>query len=152
MTDIRLGDARDIAAIMPVMDNAFEPKFAEAWTAAQCLASLALPGTQLLLATNNDGAITGFALSRAVMNEEELLLIGVLPEQRRQGIGQELIRTLLRNASAAYRTTVFLEVRDGNSAQYFYRQMGFLPIGRRPRYYRSTDGDYYDAITMAVNF
>ena len=151
MTDICEGDARDIAAIMPVMETAFDPQFGEAWTAAQCLSTLTLPGAQLLLAKQN-GEVCGFALSRAVAGEEELLLIGVLPESRRDGIGRALVEALLKKASLAYRNAVFLEVRDGNAAEYFYRMMGFLPIGRRPAYYRSTAGQNYDAITMAVNF
>jgi hypothetical protein len=43
MTDISIssGDANDIAAIMPIMNSAFDPKYGEAWTAAQCLSLLA---------------------------------------------------------------------------------------------------------------
>jgi [ribosomal protein S18]-alanine N-acetyltransferase len=151
MNVVRLGDARDVAAIMPVMDSAFDPLFGEAWTAAQCLATMAMPGAQLLVAQDMQRT-TGFALSRAIADEEELLLIGVLPESRRHGVGRALVERLLAIAKDCNRSTVFLEVREGNSAEYFYRMMGFQPIGRRKSYYHSKDGNNYDAITMATNF
>ena len=150
MNVVRVGDARDVAAIMPVMDSAFDPLFGEAWTAAQCLATLAMPGAQLLVAQDTQRT-TGFALSRTIADEEELLLIGVLPESRRHGVGRALVEWLLAIAKDCNRSTVFLEVREGNSAEYFYQKMGFKPIGRRKAYYHSKDGKKYDAITMATN-
>lgn len=148
---IHVGNAHDIASIMPVMDSAFDPAFGEAWTAAQCLSTLSLCGAQLLLA-KKDNAVTGFALSRWVGDEEELLLIGVLPANRRNRVGQLLIDSLLQKSSDANRKVVFLEVRHGNTAEHFYHSFGFRSIGRRPSYYRSKDGQYCDAITMALNF
>ncbi len=150
MNVVRVGDARDVAAIMPVMDSAFDPLFGEAWTAAQCLATLAMPGAQLLVAQDTQRT-TGFALSRTIADEEELLLIGVLPESRRHGVGRALVEWLLAIAKDCNRNTVFLEVREGNSAEYFYQGMGFQPIGRRKAYYHSKDGKKYDAITMAAS-
>lgn len=149
MIEVRTGDARDIAAIMPVMENAFDPVFGEAWTAAQCLSTLILPGAQLLVATLKN-EITGFTLSRWVCNEEELLLIGVLPSARRSGVGRQLIETLLQNSFNAGRNVVFLEVREGNTAEYFYSKIGFQPVGRRPSYYKAHNGNHWDAITMAL--
>jgi [ribosomal protein S18]-alanine N-acetyltransferase len=151
VTQIVVGDARDVAAIMPVMETAFDPLFGEAWTAAQCLSTLAMPGAQLLLAMDGDRT-TGFALSRVVSDEEELLLIGVLPDSRRNGVGRQLVETLLKNAQKSFRAAVFLEVREGNAAQHFYKSMGFQPVGRRKAYYHAKDGTRFDAITMAVRF
>lgn len=149
MIDIRQGSANDVAAIMPVMDDAFDPDFGEAWTSAQCLSSLALPCSQLLLARNLAG-VHGFTLSRWVADEEELLLIGVAPNARRQNIGRQLIETLVENARGGNRASVFLEVREGNPAHDFYRKIGFQPYGRRKGYYRSKDGLLFDSITMAL--
>ena len=49
MIEIVEGDASDIAAIIPIMQDAFDPRFGEAWTAAQCLSAMAIPGCRLLL-------------------------------------------------------------------------------------------------------
>jgi [ribosomal protein S18]-alanine N-acetyltransferase len=149
MMEISEGNGHDIAAIMPIMQSAFDPDFNEAWTAAQCLSSLALPGTQLLLARGGEG-VTGFTLSRWVTDEEELLLIAVDRNGQRQNTGRQLIKALIANAIDAGRSSIFLEVRDGNPAFAFYRQMGFEPFGRRREYYRAKDGSKHDSITMVM--
>lgn len=143
------GDGTDVAAIMPIMQSAFEPGFGEAWTAAQCLATLSMPGSRLIFA--RDGAtVLGFALSRWVHDEEELLLIAVDPTARRKGVAGKLIEAMIVNARDCGRAVVFLEVRDGNPAFSFYSKAGFTPVGRRNGYYRNQDGSRHDAITMSL--
>jgi ribosomal-protein-alanine N-acetyltransferase len=149
MIEVVEGNGTDVATIMPVMDAAFDPRFGEAWTAAQCLSTLAIPGSRLLIARQNGQAL-GFALSRWAIDEEELLLIGVDPACRRQGVGRHLINALLNNAKLSNHVSIFLEVRNGNSAQVFYDEMGFIPIGRRPDYYKGSDGSRHDSITMQL--
>lgn len=149
MIEISLGCGLDVAAIMPVMNDAFDPGFGEAWTAAQCLSTLAMPGGQLLIA-KSDGVVVGFTLSRGVMDEEELLLIGVSKAARRRGVGHQLIAKLRKLCSESGQTIVFLEVREGNDAHAFYSSLSFQPIGRRASYYKSIDGRKFDSITMAL--
>ena len=149
MIEVLQGRGLDVAAIMPVMHDAFDPEFGEAWTAAQCLSTLAMPGGQLLIA-KSDGVVVGFALSRGVIDEEELLLIGALQSTRRQGVGRQLIASLSQACAKLGRSTLFLEVRDGNIAYLFYSSMGFQPIGRRTNYYKSTCGSMHDSVTMAL--
>ena len=139
----------DVPSIMPVMQDAFDPDFGEAWTAAQCLSTLSLPGGQLLIAKSGTD-VAGFALSRGVLDEEELLLIGVLKSARRSGVGQKMIARLQSICSDLKRTVIFLEVRDGNSAYSFYSSLGFVPIGRRPNYYKSGQGVQRDSVTMSL--
>jgi [ribosomal protein S18]-alanine N-acetyltransferase len=150
LIDISTGSGLDVAAIMPVMDDAFDPQFGEAWTSAQCLSTLALPGSQLLIA-RQQGRIVGFALSRWVVDEEELLLIGVLQSARRSGVGRALLAMLVSKAHEQNRVTIFLEVRDDNTAQSFYREIGFVPTGRRNGYYKGNDGSRRDSITMQMD-
>ncbi len=149
MIEIVAGQGDDVAAIMPVMDAAFHPGFGEAWTAAQCLSTLAMPGSHLWLARHSSD-VAGFALSRAAGDEEELLLIGVAHEARRSGVGRMLVEALADNARRDGRSILFLEVRDGNPAYYFYRHFGFEPLGRRPNYYKGNDGSRHDSITMSL--
>jgi [ribosomal protein S18]-alanine N-acetyltransferase len=152
MTECRIitGDARDIAAIMPIMDSAFAPEFGEAWTSAQCLSLLALPQTSLLIAEQGQKAV-GFALTRWVCDEEELLMIGVAPERQRSGIAKALVKHIIARAQQSRRNRIFLEVRANNSALHFYRSRGFENCGIRKSYYKGVDGGRYDAITMALN-
>ena len=144
------GDAGDISAMMTIMDDAFDPRFGEAWTAAQCLSTLVLPDCQLLLAKDDD-VVCGFAMSRWVLDHEELLMIGIAREKQGQNIGKLLLSETIIRARNAGRTKLFLEVRDGNNAHDFYLKLGFLPIGRRKNYYKNADGISPDAITMGIN-
>ena len=147
MISIQRGDAADIAQVMPIMTQAFDPSYSEAWTAAQCLSLLAMPGSQLLLASIKD-ATCGFAITRWVGEEEELLLIGVEQHHQRQKIGQSLLEEVFALARQCGRKTVFLEVRENNRAIALYERIGFVPVGRRKDYYRNQFGDRFEAITM----
>jgi len=64
-------------------------------------------------------------------------------------IGRRLLEQFVEQARAAGVRRVHLEVRDGNPAVQMYRRAGFRPAGRRPKYYRGSDGRQYDAITLA---
>lgn len=150
MIEIVDGNAADISAIMPIMTDAFHPAHGEAWTAAQCLSTLVLPDCQLLLARDGE-TVCGFAMSRWVLDSEELLMIGVAPSYQRQSIGASLLTHIKQRAKCAGRKKLFLEVRDGNSAYDFYCQSGFVPIGRRKNYYKSVNGISPDAITMSLD-
>lgn len=142
------GTASDIAAIMPIMQEAFDPAFGEAWTSAQCLSALAMPDCRLLIARQGE-IVCGFSISRWVLDTEELLMIGVAKEWQRQKIGTILIRETIEQASSGNRSHLFLECREGNYALQFYSNIGFKPIGRRKNYYNSSDGFRTDAITMS---
>lgn len=144
------GHAADISAVMTVMHDAFDTRFGEAWTAAQCLATLVLPDCQLLLAKSNND-VCGFAMSRWVLDQEELLMIGVKRQFQGKSVGKGLLSEIVTRASASGRVKLFLEVREGNNAHDFYLKSGFEPVGRRKNYYKSDNGISPDAITMGLN-
>jgi ribosomal-protein-alanine N-acetyltransferase len=135
--------------MMTIMHDAFDPRFGEAWTAAQCLSSLVMPDCELLLAKDSD-AICGFAMSRWVLDHQELLMIGVARRFQGQDIGKLLLSETIHRARQAGRTKIFLEVRDGNNAHGFYLKSGFTSIGRRKNYYKNAEGISPDAITMLL--
>jgi ribosomal-protein-alanine N-acetyltransferase len=108
-----------------------------------------MPDSQLLLA-KDVGDVCGFAMSRWVLDHEELLMIGVARHLQGQGIGKLLLSETIHRARQAGRTKIFLEVRDGNNAHGFYLKSGFTPIGRRKNYYKNADGISPDAITMLL--
>lgn len=141
-------------AVMEVMERAFDPHWGEAWTRAQVRDSLDLPSTSLLLADGEGrvirtGRAAGFVLSRQALDEEELLLIAVRPEDRGKGVGKRLMDSYIEAARRRGVRSIFLEMRANNPAHALYRCTGFLPIGTRPRYYRTSDGQQIDAITFA---
>lgn len=145
-----------VDAIMRVMNGAFDPAFGEAWNQRQVSDALVLPSTHALLIdakgnlveTGSD-EVVGFVLSRHAADEEELLLIAVLPQYRAHGLGQALIDRLFEAAANRGVRRVFLEMRRGNPATHLYHKVGFEPIGERPNYYKMQDGTRIDAITFA---
>lgn len=141
-------------AAMSVMDAAFEPHWREAWTRTQLRDSLAMPSTFLMLADRNGAPISqgfaaGFVLSRQALDEEELLLLAVRPEERGRGLGAALVEQYFAAAARRGVRRIFLEMRANNPAHSLYRRCGFEPIGVRPRYYRAADGQTIDAITFS---
>ncbi|MGE7206418.1 GNAT family N-acetyltransferase [Sphingomonas sp. NPDC019816] len=143
---LRPGDARDAGAVEAVMAAAFDPQWGEAWTRSQLLGVMALPGIQLTLAELGDEPV-GFALTRSVMDEAELLLLGVVPDHRRGGVASALVERVMRDCAAAGVVTLHLEVRANNPAVHFYTRHGFAKCGERRNYYKGADGRHYDAHT-----
>lgn len=145
---LREGDEGDIGALMDIMDCAFDPAFGEAWSAGQCLGILSLPDVWLTFAEDGDHTI-GFALSRLLVDEAELLLLAVEPDARSRGIGRALIERTVEIAVGKGAQRLLLEVRDDNDALGLYRGAGFAEIGRRRGYYQGADGTSRDALTLA---
>jgi [ribosomal protein S18]-alanine N-acetyltransferase len=148
MIDLRHGSARDLPAVSDVMLEAFDPRFGEAWTPSQCMGMLTLPGVWLTLA-EQDGQLGGFALSRSVLEDGELLLLATRPKLRGRGIGRALLRAVVADAQARGVQTLHLEVRAGNEAIKLYTSEGFAPIGERRNYYHGKSGELFDAKTYA---
>lgn len=145
---LRSGSSHDVALVMQVMQAAFEAQYGEAWSSSQLLGSLAMPDTTIEMAFD-EAAILGFALTRRVGTQAELLLIAVHPDARGGGVGLQLLRETKQKAIAAGVDELFLEVRDGNIAAIsLYNSSGFSSIGRRKSYYSGTGTQRYDAITM----
>jgi ribosomal-protein-alanine N-acetyltransferase len=150
--DVRIeaGSSADMDDVMAVMDGAFGDRYGEAWTRSQLAGILPMGGVSLMIARSRSGKETiGFSLFRTVGDEAELLLIGVLPDHQRQGVGGRLLDDFLERARNDGVARVHLEVRDGNPALGMYREAGFSAVGRRRNYYYGADGKRFDAITLA---
>ena len=148
LIELRGGNVADLGLIDDIMGQAFDPRFGEAWTRNQCLGILAMPGVWLTIATL-DRAPAGFALSRLILDEAELLLLATVPALRRRGIAGALLRSTIADAISHGAKTLHLEVREGNDAIKLYRGAGFAKVGERRNYYRGTTGHAYDAFTFS---
>lgn len=138
----------DLDRIMAVMEAAFDPRFGEAWNRRQVEDALILGNCHYGLVEAEDEC-AGFYLSRFAFDEEELLLLGIIPLRRGRGYGARLLEQFLDGARSRAAMRVLLEMRQGNPAERLYRRYGFEQIGRRPNYYRGTNGQRIDAITFA---
>ncbi len=87
--------------------------------------------------------IIGFIVFHDIGTEVEILIIAVAQAFRRNGIGRELLESIVDNNNQ--NTDIFLDVKASNySAIKLYIDAGFKEIGRRTAYYK--DGE--DAIVM----
>jgi len=148
LVELREGGAQDLSSVNAIMQDAFEPRYGEAWTSAQCLGMLSLPGVWLVVA-GIDGHDAGFALARAMAGEAELLLLATRPAARRRGVAGALLRAVIEEARARGADRLHLEVRAGNDAVRLYRREGFEKVGERREYYRGRNGQLFDAHTYA---
>lgn len=141
--------------IVDVMGCAFDPIYGEAWNRRQVSDALVMASSHYLLlgaqgAPPVDGEpAAGFLLSRQAADEEELLLIAVRPECRRHGIASALIERFVAEARLRGVRRLFLEMREGNSAEALYLKHGFAAVGRRRSYYNRGKIRGIDAITFA---
>lgn len=143
----RAGGA-ELDQVMQVMEAAFDPSFGEAWTRAQCAGILPMSGVRMTIARMDDRP-AGFSLTRHVADEAELLLLAVAPDIRGKGIGGALLSEFIGSGAELGLRRLHLEVRESNPAVSLYARNRFLIEGRRPKYYRGTNGDFHDALTMA---
>lgn len=124
--------------------------FYDAWGAPMLRQVLAMPGAFGLVARwGGHGTLIGFALSRVVADECELLSLGVAPDHRDRGVGRLLLEASAEHAAIMGARRFFLEVAEDNEpALRLYQGYGLVPVGRRPDYYENADGSRTAALTM----
>ncbi len=88
------------------------------------------------------GGIIGFAITRSVSPDAELLNLAVLPAERRRGVAAALLRAATEALRRQGIQRLWLEVRSSNAAAIsFYKKHLFRVTGSRPRYYRNPEDD-----------
>lgn len=108
---------------------AFPP--AERWGADAMVLQLAQPGGFGFVA-----AAGGFVLARVAADESEILTLAVAPAARRRGLARLLLHRARMEAATRGAASMVLEVAAANDpAQALYAAAGFVPVGRRRRYY-----------------
>jgi [ribosomal protein S18]-alanine N-acetyltransferase len=104
------------------------------------------PAARYLVAALPDGSLAGYAACWVVLDEAQITNISVLPAFRRQGLGRQLLQSLVRLAENDDLHLLTLEVRSSNTpARHLYEGCGFQAAGLRRHYY-SDNGE--DAIIM----
>ena len=112
----------------------------DAWR-KKTLQSLLLEARYLVLLVEDWGYIIGWSASGTA----EIERIGVLPQQRGQGIGAALVHEMVAAFANRGAREIWLEVRESNvAARALYAACEFDESGRRREYY--DDGE--DAILM----
>ncbi len=137
ITQLNVDDVPDIAALE-------RQCFSMPWSAEQC--KLVFKQKHFfamgLKQTQADNALVGYISFYQVLDEVEILNIGILPQFRRQGLGKHLLTNTLQGARKIGMNKVLLEVRPSNiAARKLYESVGFECVGRRPKYYIDTAED-----------
>ena len=138
---IRPLSALDLEAVERVSHACFEhdgerPEFED---------ELDRPYAHCLLAHDADGVCIGYTLGWHLGDVLDVISVAVLPQVRKQGVGEALMRALMQRAKEAEIGSLCLDVRASNApAIALYSKLGFTAVGKRRAYYR--DGE--DALTM----
>lgn len=85
-------------------------------------------GQGVFVVARSGEAIAGFG--QAAVPEGWINWFGVIPEERRKGIGTALLGEIARAVAAARGTHLVLETTPGNDAHAFWRAQGFSDRGR----------------------
>lgn len=99
-----------------------------------------------------EGMVAGYAILSVAADEAHLLNLCVSPDWQGRGIGRMLLNRVVQLARYHRVKGMFLEVRPSNAvARRLYEKIGFIEVGRRPRYYPGTV-DREDALIMSLSF
>ena len=95
-----------------------------------------------------EDTLLAMACAWVVLDELQITVLAVDPEQRRRGLGRAVLQKLLVDASNAGVRQAILDVAEDNlAANSLYSSFGFQTIGRRARYYR----DGKDALIRSLD-
>ena len=113
----------------------------EAWS-EKSVASELNNKLALWLVAEDAGTVWGYVGSQTVMDETDMMNIAVHPDHRNQGIAAGLVANLIDALKARGSHSLMLEVRVSNMpAIALYEKMGFVQVGRRPKYYHNPRED-----------
>lgn len=123
------------------LENLHRACFPDKPWSAQDFADLKKSGCDIIASQN------GFIVWRTVVDEAEIITIGVRPEARKNGIATAMLTLVENDLKKRGVKKIFLEVAENNvPAKKLYEQNGFIQISIRPKYY-----DGIDAILMEKN-
>ncbi|MEE6031807.1 ribosomal protein S18-alanine N-acetyltransferase [Avibacterium paragallinarum] len=102
------------------------------------------------LKLEKDQRIIGFAICQKVLDEATLFNLAIDPTYQGQGLGKQLLHSLIDELREQGILTLWLEVRQSNEiAQKLYLQCGFNEVDIRKNYYPTLDGGRENAVVMA---
>ena len=117
------------------------------WTSDHWVRELCDPQRLCIGIAASADTLLAVACGWVVLDELQITLLAVEPEQRRRGLGRTVLKQLLLDATNAGARHAILDVAEDNlGAQALYGAFGFQTIGRRDRYYR----DGKDALIQSL--
>ena len=115
--------------------------FSLPWSENAIRSELSNPLSLWLVALKDD-VLIGYVGSQSVMDEADMMNLAVDANYRRQGIGEQLVASLVDHLKQLNVHSLTLEVRSSNtSAIKLYEKNGFTIVGKRPGYYQKPKED-----------
>ena len=109
--------------------------FSDPWSEASVASELENE-LSLWMVEETDGVVRGYIGSQSVPPDCDIMNLAVAPNERRQHLGRQLLRSLLDALQERGIERVFLEVRPSNlPARTLYEAFGFRQVGVRKQYY-----------------
>jgi len=140
---------RVAAALLAALHAACFPE--DPWDEAAMAGILVLPGCFSRLAVAGDRPV-GFVVALDLGGECEILSLGVIPGERRRGIGQAMLADLSGAAVNRGARALLLEAAiDNPAALALYAAAGFVRIGERRGYYRRQAEAPADAVVLRLS-
>ena len=137
---IRRMELKDLDAVAAIE----AATFARPWSRASFEQELTRNVAARYLVAELDGQVVGYAGAWIILDESHVTNIAIEETCRGRGIGKQLTAGLMQylsNLGAAYAT---LEVRVSNErAQTLYKNLGFVSIGKRKKYYEDNNEDAF---------
>ena len=131
---MNLGDVSAIAELEKIC-------FSDPWSENSIASEVENPLSYWLVA-EVDGVIAGYVGSQTVLDAADMMNLAVSPDYRRQGVGQALVNALVEHLRQNKVIALLLEVRVSNApAIALYKGLGFIQVGRRPKYYHNPRED-----------
>jgi ribosomal-protein-alanine N-acetyltransferase len=110
----------------------------EAWSLKQIKEEFKNSFSEIFVFEN--GKKLGYVIYRKLLDEGEILRIGIKKEYQGRGFGKKLLKELLEILKEKGIKAVFLEVRENNApAIRLYEKNGFRVLGKRKGYYSGED-------------
>ena len=146
---VRWARAADLDAVVAIEQASFsDPWSRDSFESALGLSHMLFVVAEGTLAdaqgrgAGNEPEVLGFAVALLLLDEAEVADIAVMAQARGRRIGGLLLDRITREAHARGVRSLYLEVRESNSAaRALYDSRSFAHVGRRRGYYRTPSED-----------
>jgi len=132
----------DIEQIFAIEEVSFKAPWSRTLFLEELACKTAFNYVVKLTGSEKHESVIAYICSRIIGCEMSILRIAVSPEWRNLGIASWLFDKCFKMARDKGVTSVFLEVRESNSAAIaLYDKQGFISVGKRSAYYPETGED-----------
>jgi [ribosomal protein S18]-alanine N-acetyltransferase len=146
--NVRLALRADAAGIAALSRDEIEQGLGWSWNEVRVGAAIRNVDTNVAV-IGETRALRAFGIMAYRDESAHLLLFGVHPAHRRQGLGGRLLHWLEQVAVDAGIQRITIECRRDNApARHFYAEHGYHEFGIDKGYYRSSSGGVIDAIRL----